>query len=75
MPKNGPNLPHDSLGRAEHIIRQEYLVKVVLSPQHEKILDNICVRPGQSESKTLRVAFLEYAKSLSLIMEKVHGEN
>jgi len=29
---------------------------------------------GQSESETLRVAFLEYAKSISLITEKVHGK-
>jgi hypothetical protein len=28
---------------------------------------------GQSESETLRLAFLEYAKSISLITEKVHG--
>jgi hypothetical protein len=37
------------------------------------MLDNICVKLGQSESETLRVAFLEYAKSISLITEKVHG--
>jgi uncharacterized protein (DUF927 family) len=48
------------------------IVRVVLSPQHKEILDNICVKLGQSESETLRVAFLEYAKSISLITEKVH---
>jgi hypothetical protein len=45
-----------------------------LSPQHKEILDNICSRLGQSESETLRIAFLEYAKSISLITEKVHGK-
>ena len=44
-----------------------------LSPQHKEILDHICMRLGQSESETPRVAFLEYAKSISLITEKVHG--
>jgi len=29
---------------------------------------------GQSESETLRVAFLEYAKELSVVTEKVHGK-
>lgn len=52
---------------------RNHIVRVVLSPQHKEILDNICVKLGQSESETLRVAFLEYAKSISLITEKVHG--
>lgn len=42
----------------------------VLLP-HKEILDNIRAKLGQSE--TLRVAFLEYAKSISLITEKVHA--
>jgi len=28
----------------------------------------------QSESETLRIAFMEYAKSINLITEKVHGK-
>jgi hypothetical protein len=52
---------------------RKYIARVVLSPQHKEILDNICARLGQSESETLRVAFLEYARSISLITEKVHG--
>ena len=48
-------------------------MKVVLSRQQREILDYICQRLGQSESETLRVAFLEYARSLSLVTEKVHG--
>jgi len=46
-----------------------------LSPQHKEILDNICVKLGQSESETLRIAFLEHAKSISLITEKVHAQH
>ena len=55
------------------MLPRKHIVRVVLSPQHKEILDNICLKLGQSESETLRVAFLEYAKSISLITEKVHG--
>ncbi|MCJ7633069.1 hypothetical protein MUP77_11845 [Candidatus Bathyarchaeota archaeon] len=50
-----------------------YIARVVLSSQHKEILDMICLKLEQSESETLRIAFLEYAKSISLITEKVHG--
>jgi hypothetical protein len=50
------------------------IVRVVLSPQHKETLDIICRRLGQSESETLRMAFLQYAAKLSLIIEKVHGK-
>jgi len=36
------------------------------------MLDVICQKLGQSESETLRVAFMEYARELSLVTEKVH---
>ena len=52
---------------------RKYIARVVLSPQHKEMLDNICVKLGQSESETLRITFLEYAKSISLITEKVHA--
>ena len=51
------------------------IVKVILSRQQKEILDVICARLGQSESETLRVAFMEYARSLSLVTEKVHGQS
>jgi hypothetical protein len=50
------------------------IVKVVLSQQQREILDVICRKLGQSESETLRVAFMEYARSLSLVTEKVHAK-
>jgi hypothetical protein len=50
------------------------IVRVVLSLQHKEILDIICHKLGQSESETLRMAFLQYAEKLSLITEKVHGK-
>ncbi|MEM3536673.1 MAG: ribbon-helix-helix protein, CopG family [Candidatus Bathyarchaeia archaeon] len=52
---------------------KKHIVRVVLSPQHKELLDRICLKLGQSESETMRVAFLEYAKSISLITEKVHS--
>jgi hypothetical protein len=54
-------------------LSRKHIVRVVLSPQHKELLDTICKKLGQSESETLRIAFLEYAKSISLITEKVHG--
>jgi len=55
-------------------VARKSIVRVVLSSQRKGILDNICRKLGQSESETLRIAFLEYAKSISLITEKVHGK-
>jgi hypothetical protein len=54
-------------------VARKHIVRVVLSPQHKELLDRICQKLGQSESETMRVAFLEYAKSISLITEKVHS--
>jgi len=53
---------------------KRYIVRVLLSPQHKQLLDKICVKLGQSESETLRMAFIEYAKELNLVTEKVHGK-
>jgi len=54
-------------------VSRKKIVRVVLSPQHKEILESISVKLGQSESETMRVAFLEYAKSINLITEKVHS--
>jgi hypothetical protein len=56
-------------------VARKHIVRVVLSPQHKELLDQICETLGQSESETLRVAFLEYAKSISLITEELHRRN
>ena len=52
---------------------QKQIVRVVLSPQHKELLDKICEKLGQSESETLRMAFLQYAEKLSLVTQKVHS--
>jgi hypothetical protein len=50
------------------------IVRVVLSRQRREILRKIAEKLWQSESEVLRMAFLEYARSISLITEKVHGK-
>ena len=49
------------------------IVKVYLTPEQKKLLERICHSLGMDESEVLRVAFMDYAKSLSLITERVHG--
>ena len=50
------------------------VVKVYLTPEQKRILERICYRLGMDESEVLRQAFMEYAKSISLITERVHGK-
>jgi len=51
------------------------IVRVVLSRQQREILRQIAVKLGESESETMRTAFMDYAKSISLVTEKVHGKS
>jgi len=54
-------------------LAKKHIVRVVLSKQQKELLDRICFKLGQSESETMRVAFLQYAEKLNLVSEKVHG--
>ena len=47
------------------------IVKVVLSKEQKEILDDLARRLGTSESETLRMAFMDYAKDLNLIAERM----
>ena len=49
------------------------VVKVYLTPEQKLLLNTICKGLGMNESEVLRHAFMEYAKSLSLVTEKLHG--
>ena len=49
------------------------IVKVYLAPGQKRLLERICHSTGMDESEVLRVAFMDYAKSLSLVTEQVHG--
>ena len=48
------------------------VVKVYLSPQQKKILQSMCVNLGLAESEALRTSFIEYARSIGIVAEKVH---
>lgn len=52
------------------------MVKVVLSKEQRAILSELARRLGTSESETLRMALMDYAKELSLMSESIHrGQN
>jgi ribulose bisphosphate carboxylase small subunit len=52
------------------------VVKVVLSKKQREILNELGRRLGTSESETLRMALIDYAKELSLMKESIHrGKN
>jgi len=54
-------------------VAKKHIIRVVLSKQQKELLDRICFKLGQSESETMRAAFLQYAEKLNLVSEKVHG--
>jgi len=47
------------------------IAKVVLSKEQKEILSELANRLGTSESETLRMALMDYAKELSLIRERI----
>jgi len=49
-------------------------VKVYLSGEQRRLLTRISESLGIGESEVLRQAFMEHAKSISLITETVHGK-
>jgi ribulose bisphosphate carboxylase small subunit len=52
------------------------VVKVLLSKEQKEILIELARRLGTSESETLRMALMDYAKELSLMKETIHrGKN
>ncbi|XHH09390.1 MAG: ribbon-helix-helix protein, CopG family [Candidatus Bathyarchaeia archaeon] len=48
------------------------VVKVVLSKEQREILSELSRRLGTSESEMLRTAFMDYAKELSMVKERLH---
>ena len=47
-------------------------IKVYLSKEQRRLLGRIAEGLGIGESKVLRQAFMEYAKSIGLITETIH---
>jgi hypothetical protein len=84
LPKT--TVPIYFIGVAKSICREKYgcgttvslmprkVVRVYLSIEQKKLLEKICRSLGIDESEALREAFMDYAKSISLITEKVHGK-
>ena len=50
------------------------VVKVYFPVEQKRILEVMCKTLGMNESEALREAFLDYAKSIGLIAEKIHGK-
>jgi predicted nucleic acid-binding protein len=50
------------------------IVKVVLSKEQKELLEELARRLGTSESETLRMALMDYAKELSLVKERVRRQ-
>jgi len=53
---------------------EEPLDIVYLMSEQRRLLTRIAESLGIGESEVLRQAFMEYAKSISLITERVHGK-
>ncbi len=50
------------------------IVKVVLSKEQKELLEELARMLGTSESETLRMALMDYAKELSLMKERVRRQ-
>lgn len=50
------------------------IVKVVLSKEQKEILEELARRLGASESETMRMALMDYAKELSLVEERIRNK-
>jgi hypothetical protein len=48
------------------------IVKVVLSKEQREMLSELATRLGASESETMRMALMDYAKELNLLQERIN---
>jgi len=55
-------------------VPRKRVVKVVLSDEQRDMLKELATRLGTSESETLRMALMDYAKELSLMKERIHRQ-
>lgn len=53
---------------------RKHIVKVILSNEQKELLEELARRLGTSESETLRMALMDYAKELSLVKERVRKQ-
>jgi hypothetical protein len=47
------------------------VVKVYIPPQQKRILQRVCACLGMAESEALRTAFLDYAKNIGIVTERI----
>lgn len=50
------------------------VVKVYLTKEQKWVLEKLCSIMGTDQSETLRLGFMDYAKSIGLITAKVQGK-
>lgn len=50
------------------------IVKVILSNEQKELLEELARRLGTSETETLRIARMDYAKELSLVKERMRKQ-
>jgi hypothetical protein len=60
--------------RIGELMAKKCVVKVVLSKEQRENLSELARRLGTSESEMLRTAFMDYAKELSMVKERLHRE-
>jgi hypothetical protein len=53
-------------------VARKVIAKVVLSNEQKQILTELSKRLGTSESETMRMALMDYAKEVHLLTETVH---
>jgi len=60
--------------KGERKVTKKGMVKVVRSKEQREILSELARRLGTSESEMLRTAFMDYAKELSMVKERLHRD-
>jgi hypothetical protein len=60
--------------KGERKVTKKCIVKVVMSKEQREILSELARRLGTSESEMLRTAFMDYAKELSMVKERLHRD-
>jgi hypothetical protein len=51
---------------------RKLIAKVVLSKEQKEILTELSRRLGTSESETIRLALMDYAKELNIMAQSLH---
>jgi hypothetical protein len=52
-------------------VARKVVAKVVLSKEQKEILTELKTRLGTSESETIRLALMDYAKSVNMLTETI----